>query len=293
MLTFKINKNDSSQRADKFLLKATNAPPSLIYRAFRKKDVKINKKWIKEDRILAEGEELSVYISDEFAKTKTENTVSGEVEIVYEDENIAVMNKPKGLPSQPDRTHSDALSERFRAYLAESGAYVPSEENSFSPALCNRLDTNTSGLVIGAKNAEALREMNAAIRSRLVRKFYLCRTEGIPDPPAGVLSSTLRKDRTKNLSVIGKGGKAASLEYRVLSSDGNTAVLEVELHTGRSHQIRAQLAAVGCPLAGDGKYGARGRNGGQALTAYKLIFMIERGALSYLYGKEISIKSEV
>lgn len=293
MLKFKINKNDSSQRADKFLLKATDAPQSLIYKAFRKKDVKIGKKWIKENHILAEGDELCAYISDEFAKRKAEAASVGELEIVYEDENIAVMNKPKGLPSQPDRAHSDALSERFKAYLINGGKYDPSAENSFSPALCNRLDTNTSGLVIGAKNAEALREMNAAVRGRLVRKLYICRTEGAPNPPEATLNSTISKNRETNKSSVGKGGKAISTSYRTLSSDGETAVVEVELHSGRSHQIRAQLAAIGCPLVGDGKYGAKGRRGGQALTAYKLIFMIDGGLLSYLYKKEISIEPEV
>lgn len=290
MLTFKINKNDSGQRADKFLLKATAAPPPLIYKAFRKKDIKIGKKWIEASRVLAEGDELTAYISGEFAKKEAAVSASADIDIVYEDENIAVINKPKGLPSQPDKAHRDALSERFKAYLMKSGVYSPAAENSFSPALCNRLDTNTSGLVIGAKNAEALREMNAAIRSRRVRKFYLCRTEGVPVPPSATINSSISKDGAKNKSTVGKGGREISTSYRVLSSDGKTAVLEVELHTGRSHQIRAQLAAIGCPLAGDGKYGAKAKDGGQELTAYRLIFLTDSGLFSYLYNKEITLE---
>lgn len=289
MLSFTVNKNDAGKRADRFLLRATDAPASLIYRAFRKKDIKVNKKWIKESHILAEGDELTAYISDEFARKEKNISVPAEVDIVYEDENIAVMNKPKGLPSQPDKAHSDALSERFKAYLSKKGEYRPSEENSFSPALCNRLDTNTAGLVIGAKNALALREMNEAIKARRVRKFYLCRTVGTPSPASATINSTIAKDGEANRSTVGAGGKEISTTYRVLKSGGDTALVEIELHTGRSHQIRAQMAAIGHPLVGDGKYGAKPADGGQELTAYKIVFMTDSGLLKYLTGKEISI----
>lgn len=289
MLTFTINKNDAGKRADKFLLKASSAPASLIYKAFRKKDVKVNKKWIKENYILSVGEELTAYISSEFAAEKAEISASAEVSIVYEDENIAVMNKPKGLPSQPDAAHRDALSERFKAYLVQKGEFSPSAEHSFAPALCNRLDTNTAGLVIGAKNAAALREMNAAIRERKVRKLYLCRTCGVPKPLSATINSTISKNAAANKSVVGEGGKAVSTTYRTVSHDGKTALVEVELHTGRSHQIRAQLAAIGCPLVGDGKYGASPAEGGQQLMAYKLIFKTEAGFFAYLNNKEITV----
>lgn len=290
MLTFTINKNDAGQRADKFLFKATSAPSSLIYKAFRKKDVKVNKKWIKETHILEEGQVLSIYISDEFALNKQVTQCSAHIDIVYEDSNIAVINKPKGLPSQPDSNSKDALSERFKAYLAKKGEFNPAEENSFSPALCNRLDTNTAGLVIGAKNAPALREMNLAIKERRIKKFYICRCIGVPSPLSATLNSTIKKDEKTNKSQVGKGGKSISTSYRVLSHDEKTALVEIELHTGRSHQIRAQMAAIGCPLAGDGKYGGGNKDGGQELTAYKLIFNIDEGLLAYLNRKEIVLK---
>ncbi len=291
MLSFTINKNDSGQRADKFLLKATSAPASLIYKTFRKKDVKIDKKPIKESFILDEGQLLTVYISDEFAKKAVSaQGASCDIEIVYEDENIAVMNKPKGLPSQPDKNHSDALSGRFKAYLEEKGEYNPLTERSFSPALCNRLDVNTSGLVIGAKNAPALREMNAAIRERLVEKYYICRCKGVPNPPSATVNSTISKDGRANKSTVGAGGKEISTSYRVLSVRGDTSLVEIQLHTGRSHQIRAQMAALGCPLIGDAKYGGERGKDGQELTAYKLIFKTSAGMFEYLNGKEISLK---
>ncbi len=287
MIEFKINKNDSGQKAEKFLFKATTAPSSLIYKTFRKKDVKINGRWIKEGYLLQEGELLSIYISDEFLR-KTKTSSAPMPEIVYEDENIAVMYKPAGLKSQPDKTREDALSERFRSWLISGGVFDPYAENSFSPALCNRLDRNTDGLVIGAKNAAAMREMNQAIKERKIRKFYRCETEGIPSPPEATLNSTIFKDKAANKSYIGKDGKAVSLSYRTISSEKGRAKLEIELHTGRSHQIRAQLSSIGCPIVGDKKYGASS-GGGQKLTAFKIIFMTDGKLLSYLKGKTIEL----
>ena len=284
MLRFKITKND----AVRFLAKATAAPSSLIYKTFRKKDVKINGKWIKEDYILSEGEELTTYISGEFVNRAEKIDPGLMPEVVYEDENLVVMNKPAGLKSQPDKAGEDALSSRLKAYLAARGEYDPAAESAFSPAICNRLDRNTDGLVIGAKNAAALREMNLAIRERRVRKLYRCITEGVPKEKTATLTSTIQKDEKTNKSTVGRGGKAVSLTYRVTDVQGNRAWLEVELHTGRSHQIRAQLAAIGCPIAGDVKYGAR-TGGGQRLTAFRLEFHITEGILSYLNGKTVEI----
>ncbi len=288
MLRFEITKNDSGLRVERFLLKATSAPASLIYKALRKKDVKINGRWVKEGYVLSEGEELTVYISGELA-ARSETVDPGLMpDVVYEDENIAVMNKTPGLKSQPDRAGEDALSSRFKAYMMSRGEYDPAAEKAFAPALCNRLDRNTGGLVIGAKNAAALREMNRAVKERRVRKFYRCVTEGVPEESSATLTSTIRKDEKANKSVVGQGGKTVSLTYRVTDVQDGRARLEVELHTGRSHQIRAQLAAIGCPIAGDAKYGAS-TGGGQQLTAFRLEFHITDGILAYLNGKVIEI----
>lgn len=288
MLRFKINKNDSGQKAERFLFKATTAPSSLIYKAFRKKDVKIDGRWIKEGYVLREGQELTIYISDEFLPKAEMVDTRLMPEVVFEDENIVVMNKPAGLKSQPDKPGEDALSQRLKAYLQKTGEYDPHGESSFAPALCNRLDRNTDGLVIGAKNAEALREMNLAIKERRVRKLYRCETEGVPRPRTATLTSTIKKDASINKSEVGKGGKAVSLTYHVTGEKNGHAALEVELHTGRSHQIRAQLAAIGCPIVGDAKYGASS-GGGQRLTAFRLEFHINEGILSYLNEKVIEL----
>ena len=171
MIEYIIGRNSSGIRADRFLLKATTAPSSLIYKTFRKKDVKINGKWIKEDYVLSEGDVLRIYIKEDFQKEKEVKSCPLTAPILFEDENIIIFNKPAVLPCQPDANHKDGtLADMLKSYLAEKGEYNPKSEASFSPALCNRLDTNTSGLVIGAKNAEALRDMNEQIRLRNVYK---------------------------------------------------------------------------------------------------------------------------
>lgn len=293
MIEYIIGRNSSQIRADRFLLKATTAPSSLIYKAFRKKDVKINGKWIKEDYILAEGDVLRIYIKEEFRKQKEVKECPLTAPIIYEDENIIIFSKPASLPCQPDEKHKEGtLSEMLKSYLIEKGEYNPKIESSFSPALCNRIDTNTSGLVIGAKNAAALRDMNEQIRKHNVYKYYLCRTENIPKEKSAFVNSYIIKEETQNKSYIGDSGKEISMEYKVIEELGGTALCEVLLHTGRSHQIRAYFSSIGCPLVGDTKYGAKSR-GGQALCAYRIRFGFPEeynGVLSYLKGSQIKLE---
>ncbi len=294
MIEYIIGRNSANIRADRFLLKATTAPSSLIYKAFRKKDVKINGKWIKEDYILCEGDVLRIYIKEDFQKEKAVPLCTLTAPVLYEDENIIIFNKPASLPCQSDKKHKGGtLSEMLKSYLMSKGEYNPSLETSFAPALCNRLDTNTSGLVIGAKNAAALRDMNEAIRNRRVQKYYLCRLEGIPDKKSDFVKAHIIKEETTNISKISDTGKEISMEYIVLEEKDGTALTRVLLHTGRSHQIRAYFASIGCPLIGDGKYGAQTK-GGQALVAYRIVFDFPReyeGILSYLKGQHIQLDS--
>ena len=293
MIEYIIGRNDAALRADRFLFKATNAPSSLIYKAFRKKDVKINGKWIKEDYVLCEDDILRIYIKEDFRTQKEVDVCPLTADIVFEDENIIIFNKPAGLPCQPDDRHPDStLSDMLKSYLIESKAYNPEKESSFSPALCNRIDTNTNGLVIGAKNAQALRDMNELIRLRYVKKYYLCSVEGNPEKKSDIVEAFIVKNERDNKSEISQtDGKAISMEYTVLESKNDISEIEVLLHTGRSHQIRAYFSSIGCPLVGDKKYGAKS-GGGQKLTSYKLVFDFPEnydGLLSYLDKKQFTV----
>ena len=293
MIEYIIGSNSALIRADRFLLKATTAPSSLIYKAFRKKDVKINGKWIKEDYILCEGDVLRIYIKEDFKKDKDIKECALTAPIIYEDENIIIFNKPAALPCQPDESHKDGtLSDMLKSYLINKGEFNPETESSFSPALCNRLDTNTSGLVIGAKNAASLRDMNEQIRLRNVHKYYLCRLENIPAEKSSYVNAHIIKEEKTNVSRISESGKEISMEYKVIEEENGTALCEVLLHTGRSHQIRAYFSSIGCPLVGDKKYGAK-TGGGQALCSYRIRFGFPDeydGILSYLKDSQIKLE---
>ncbi len=285
MKKLKINRNDSGQRADKFITKAfPRLPASLMYKAFRKKDIKLDGNWIKANTVLPEGGELTIYLPDDCFAEKRFSPVDGCISIIYEDENIAVIDKDRGVPCQSDSSGKAALCDIFKTYLYNRKEYDPEKERSFSPALCNRIDTNTCGLVIGAKNAAALRAMNEEIRARRVKKYYLCLTEGFPPKAEDTVTLTLEKDSAANKSKASQTGKETVTRYRVIGETENGAKCEVELLTGRSHQIRAVMAYLGCPIIGDKKYGASS-GGGQALISYKIAFEPESPLLSYLNGK--------
>ena len=308
-----VNANDSGQRIDKFLTKTyPKLPQSMLYKAIRTKRIKLNGKRTDIAAQLCEGDVLQLYINDEFlqreAGQKDFLLAPRGLSIVYEDDNIILLDKPSGLVVHEDESQSpDTLINRITRYLFEKGEYSPEAENSFAPALCNRIDRNTRGIVICAKNAAALRILNEKIRKREVRKFYKCLVFGEPKPREAVIKAYLVKDeKAYQVYVYGKptaGAKTIITQYRTLNFDGEKALLEIELHTGRTHQIRAHMAYIGCPLVGDGKYGsrsqyARSRELGyssQALCSYRLDFAFssEAGELEYLRGKSFSIKGDI
>ena len=298
-----IGRNDAGQRLDKFISKAfPEMPQSMLYRAVRTKHIKLNGKRCEPSSRLCEDDVVSVYLNDDVL-AKKERSVADlpPVEVVYQDENVMLVNKPVGLSVHDDESgDADTLIARVTKMLADAGEYDPGAENSFAPALCNRIDRNTSGIVIVAKNAEALRIMNKMIAERRVHKRYLCLVHGVPDPKSATLKAYIRKDEKEKRSFVtdepAKGALTMITRYEVLKTDGTVSLLSVDLLTGRTHQIRAHLAHIGHPLVGDGKYGNNElyRKSGrkyQALCAFSVTFDFggEGGALGYLDGKSFSV----
>ncbi len=296
MKTIIINQNDSGQRVDKFLTKLLpQMPKSLLYKSFRKKRIKLGKKALSPQDILTCGDELCLYINDEFFGEKKTVTSDGSgLLVVYEDENILVCEKPAGQKAHGDEV---SLLSQIQGYLYKKGEYLPEQENSFRIALSNRIDRNTKGLVLAAKNAAAQRLLNEKIKNGEVEKEYLCVVCGKMPKKKDVLRHFLlisdRENRVRIVPEGTKGAKEALLEYEVLREKGDKSLLRVRLITGRKHQIRVQLSAIGHPLLGDTKYGAKKDSTYryQALCAYRLTFCFQgdSGILESLKGKVVSL----
>lgn len=302
-----VGKNDAGQRLDRFVGKAVPLlPESLLQKYIRLKRIKLNGKGSKRDTRLNEGDVLSLYINDEFFEKPTERNSylkvgAPRLDIVYEDENILLADKKPGvLCHSAGEWDYNTLIANIQAYAYQKGEWRPREENAFAPALCNRIDRNTGGIVIAAKNAEALRIINEKIKEREIEKYYLCVVRGRPKPSEGQLHGYIFKDAAKNRVYVRRkpepGAKEALTYYRTLASQGGLSLVECRLGTGRTHQIRAQMAAAGTPLLGDGKYGSDRENkklgeDGQLLYSYRLefAFKTDAGALNYLNGRSFSV----
>ena len=301
-----IQKNDAGQRLDRFLGKAVPLlPASLAQKYIRLKRIKLNGGRAERDSRLQAGDVLQLYINDEFFDKPREDNAfltvaTPKLSIVYEDEHILLVDKRPGLAVHPHdgAEYGRTLIDHIQAYLYQKKEWRPREENSFTPALCNRIDRNTGGIVIAAKTAMALRVMNQKIKDRELDKRYLAFVEGCPKRKEGSLKGYLFKDAKKNKVFVTDspqpGSKSCQPNYKVLATGKGLSLVECELITGRTHQIRAQLAHAGHPLLGDGKYGKLDKKydrNYQALYSYKLTFCFTTDAeeLEYLNGKSFRV----
>lgn len=309
MREFTIGKNDAGQRLDRFVAKNLPLlPPALLQKYIRLKRIKVNGKGSKRDVRLETGDILQLYINDEFFDKPNEENLfltvfKPQLNIVYEDENLLLVDKRPGMSVHADETEKvNTLINHIQAYLYQKREWNPKWENAFAPALCNRIDRNTGGIVIAAKNAETLRIINEKIRAHELEKSYLCITVGRPKRPEGKIEGFLLKNEAKKeVRFFHKpvpGGKTAVTLYRTLESRGGLSLVECRLLTGRTHQIRVSMAEIGCPLLGDGKYGKgdvnrRYHETRQALYSYKLRFDFptDAGVLNYLKGKEFAVEN--
>ena len=302
MKEFTIGQNDAGQRLDRFIAKTVPLlPASLSQKYIRLKRIKLNGKRAERDTRLCAGDLVQMYINDEFFDTPREEnaylTVTApKLNLVYEDENILLVDKKPGQAVHPHdgAEYGRTLIDHIQAYLYAKGEWKPREENAFAPALCNRIDRNTGGIVIAAKNAEALRIMNQKIKDRELEKYYLAVIHGQMKPAEGLLKGYIFKDAKQNRVYVTdqmqKGAKTSETKYRTLQVKNGLSLVECELLTGRTHQIRAQFSHAGHPLLGDGKYGKLTKDDTrkyQALYSYKLrfAFTTDAGVLSYLNGK--------
>jgi len=297
-----IEKNESNQRIDKFLRKyMQKAPLSFIYKLLRKKQVKVNGKKVDNQYVLREGDIVQLYIQEEsiqeFTQTKTVKAVEKDFSIVYEDSNLLLVDKPQGLLVHSDR-HEDqnTLIDQVIRYLYEKGEYDPAKEKTFIPACVNRLDRNTSGLVLIGKNHQALQSLNKMVRERWIRKYYLALVKGSV-MQGGELKGRLVKDDKNRVKMVKNNaslGKAIHTIYKPIQCHPDWSLLEIEIITGRPHQIRLHLSDIGHPIIGDYKYGDFATNETfrkkfglkyQLLHAYKIFFENTTENIGYLKGR--------
>lgn len=301
MKSFIITDKDAGSRIDRFISKTfVRLPKSLMYKEIRKKNIKVNKKRCSPEQLLNSGDLLELYLNDDVLEIKKKHydflRASDELDIIYEDDNILLINKKVGVLCHPDgKDYIDNLVARLKKYLYEKKEWDP-EASTFTPALANRIDRNTGGIVIGVKNSKSLKIINEKIKNREIEKYYLTVVHGKMDKQNEILTAYLTKNEKKNIVSVTdsqtENSKKIITEYTVLDYYDNASLLEVKLHTGRTHQIRAHLAHINHPLYGDGKYGREQGRYRQALYSYKIEFHFsDENELDYLNKKSFAAKN--
>lgn len=336
MYMTQIDSNEAGQRFDKYLKKLLkNAPDSFIYKMLRKKNITLNGKKADGKEQLQLNDEVKVFFADEtfekFSGFKPVTVVKesapckddisqmedvaafltayrelGQFSIVYEDDNIIIINKPSGILTQKADIKDMSLNEWMIGYLLEHGSITAESLHTFKPSICNRLDRNTSGMVVCGKSLQGIQTMNAIIKDRSLHKYYQCVVFGTLPEKEGHLQGYLYKKQAHNTVEVYRTleevpaewkEKAAFIDtkYKVIKCNQKLSLLEVELITGKTHQIRAHLSSIGHPLVGDGKYGNKAtarmsreyKIKGQLLHAYRLEFPVLNGELENLSEKTI------
>ncbi len=300
MREFQINSNEAGQRFDKYLKKLlVNAPGSFVYKMLRKKNITLNGKKADGAEKLAEGDQVKLFLSEEtFDKFAGRQKAALSYEslkglealpVVYEDADVLIVNKPSGMLSQKAKSTDISANEHIISYLMETGVLTEEMMRTFKPSVCNRLDRNTSGLLVAGKTLKGLQEMSQALQERTVQKYYRCIVKGEVQEKSYIKGWLTKDERSNKVTICANKPQSDTAhvflpietEYVPLWGKHGYSELEVHLITGRSHQIRAHLASIGHPIIGDGKYGDKKVNerfrkelqvDSQLLHAYRMLF---------------------
>ena len=268
MKQFTIRENEAGQRFDKYLRKLLReAPKSFYYKMLRKKNITLNGKKAAGSEILTAGDEVKLFLSDEtfekFHGTQVPQAAGTRLDVIYEDPDVILINKPVGMLSQPAQDKSPSLVEYLTGYLLETGALTQEELQTFHPSVCNRLDRNTSGMIAAGKSLAGLQALSKVFHDRTIHKDYLCLVDGVINQEKylkGYLQKDTKCNKVRVVSDFQEGMSPIETQYTPIENNGKVTFLKIRLHTGRPHQIRAHLASIGYPILGDSKYGSAKTN---------------------------------